>query len=489
MKQIINILLALIGIFGTSLYAAAESYEIVIIDGVVYKLYPDTQKATAYNGFGWNTFSVPKDVIVVEKIRGLSSVSFEDSVKNSKYIGKEFVVDTIDMRIDAGINYTLKAAAINNFTIPPSVKVIKNLGNYTSRIDTIHLSSTDQWFFMDHYTYSDRVNSCLSKLCVNGKYIDNIITPPGMTKIKPNTIVGLDAETMTISEGIEKLDPYTVLTSRIDSISLPESLNEICGNAFATAELKAISIRSKKLKFTRPFDRAHWQLPEYPRIYVDDIAKWCSVGDYEVNIYEREEPKFKDMIVYPKTDNGILNIPEGVTKIRTGGLWVNSKYVRGIVLPSTIEEIKGLAFGTIPQSKLHIKSPIPPKLEVGIDSLPKTVENWKDIYGNTKAYVPVGSGEAYRKAEGWKDFEEIIEGEPDWGVAMADMNEDDIDYIITANNFTYGSQVKLFEIFDAAGSLIVSRKPTCEGKYSLADLPNGVYMLRINGTISRKIIK
>ena len=95
-------------------------------------------------------------------------------------------------------------------------------------------------------------------------------------------------------------------------------------------------------------------------------------------------------------------IPEGVAVIEYATFY-NCKSLNSIVLPSTITSIDDRVFDYCYELKeIHCKATTPPTLEM--------FSLLSNISGR-KIYVPHGSVEAYKTAEGWSDFADQIFGE------------------------------------------------------------------------------
>ena len=95
-------------------------------------------------------------------------------------------------------------------------------------------------------------------------------------------------------------------------------------------------------------------------------------------------------------------IPEGVAVIEYATFY-NCKSLNSIVLPSTITSIDDRVFDYCYELKeIHCKATTPPTLEM--------FSLLSNISGR-KIYVPHGSVEVYKTAEGWSDFADQIIGE------------------------------------------------------------------------------
>ena len=117
-----------------------------------------------------------------------------------------------------------------------------------------------------------------------------------------------------------------------------------------------------------------------------------------------------------------INIPDSLRVMHEGCLNLD---VTELTLPPCISEIYGDAIKAgMNLKKLTILNPVPPVFhsETGHD-----IVRW--YQNNVTLYVPYGSGEAYRTAEGWKDmrFKDIVELEKS---GIADVTDDNADISI-----------------------------------------------------------
>lgn len=90
-----------------------------------------------------------------------------------------------------------------------------------------------------------------------------------------------------------------------------------------------------------------------------------------------------------------ISIPEGVTTIGNGAFY-GCAYLDSLTLPSTLESIADNGFALCAKLKqMRVKAEEPPV----VDS--KTFEN---VSRSIPVYVPFGTGDLYRSAEVWKEF-------------------------------------------------------------------------------------
>lgn len=118
-----------------------------------------------------------------------------------------------------------------------------------------------------------------------------------------------------------------------------------------------------------------------------------------------------------------INIPDSLRVMHRGCLNLNSN-VTELTLPDSISDIYGYAIdGGRNLEKLTILNPVPPVFH-------SETGRYIVYYPyNVTLYVPYGSGEAYRTADGWKDmwFRDIVELEKS---GIADVTDDNADISI-----------------------------------------------------------
>lgn len=165
-----------------------------------------------------------------------------------------------------------------------------------------------------------------------------------------------------------------------------------------------------------------------------------------------------------------INIPDSLRVMHEGCLNLN---VTELTLPPCISEIYGYAINTgLNLEKLTILNPVPPVFhsETGHD-----IVCWNQ--NSVTLYVPYGSGEAYRTAEGWKDmrFKDIVELEKS---GIADVTDDNADISIRR----IGSSVVVdnarnsdVTVYSIAGYVLYQTRSYDSEEISL---PAGMYLIK-----------
>ncbi|MCQ2097392.1 MAG: leucine-rich repeat protein [Fibrobacter sp.] len=126
------------------------------------------------------------------------------------------------------------------------------------------------------------------------------------------------------------------------------------------------------------------------------IAYTTSDGDTALpqlsSMYDIKKNKCEDGLC-------VMFLGDGVTELESGAFHGN-KRLTSIEIPSSIETIGHAAFAETPLIRVDMKSKVPPQLG-----------EWMTFYSVPDEYlihVPHGSADAYRSADGWKDYKDHI---------------------------------------------------------------------------------
>ena len=116
-----------------------------------------------------------------------------------------------------------------------------------------------------------------------------------------------------------------------------------------------------------------------------------------------------DKAFYSNNDLTSVTLPEGLTRIESDQAFGNCPNLSKIVLPSTLTYIGSYAFNVDSGLKeIYCNMRDPSKVEIfGGES----IFNGFVDYDNCILHVPYGCVQAYREAEVWKNFKNIVEGE------------------------------------------------------------------------------
>lgn len=170
-----------------------------------------------------------------------------------------------------------------------------------------------------------------------------------------------------------------------------------------------------------------------------------------------------------------LNLLDGVETIGYNA-FSSCRWLTTVVLPKTVKEIGNQAFTTFFKSNLTSVTslnPVPPLIEK------YTFASRRKDMPDT-LYVPVGSLEAYKNAEMWKDFPNIIELDPT-GIESATANEQ-LSVAVTSDGIAVSGATGAVEIYTIGGAL-VTRTNATGGRTEIALPGRGVYIIKVGKQI------
>lgn len=197
---------------------------------------------------------------------------------------------------------------------------------------------------------------------------------------------------------------------KLEEIYFPTGLREIGAGAFQyCSHLKKADLPSGLVKID---DEAFW---ECDRLTVDKLPGSLE----EIGEYAFSGCRFNDRISLPISLRSI-----GAAAFKDCVETIDSPH--SIVFPATLEKIGAKAFqGVGNLLEVYCKATVPPVCEFGPEYKPE--DNPLNILAMKEGvvYVPTGSLEAYKKAEGWKECSRIVE------MPVEDMPESGVECIIS----------------------------------------------------------
>ncbi len=332
-----------------------------------------------------------------------------------------------------------------------------------------------------------------SKFYVNGVLVTDLKIPDGITEIKPYSFYGLGGLT---------------------SLTLPNSVTTIGYFAFVDcSSLTSLTIPSSVITIESAFSGCD----NLKAIYISDLSAWCKInfnGSYYANpnplyyahnLYLNGElltnlvipngiTEIKDYAFRGGTCFETVSLPNSLTKIMDCA-FTECSGLASIRIPDSVIEIADLAFGNCEKLETVVigrnvsaidynafYSPNVRKVDVLALNPPKYPEV-KDYYFGivqTEAYekavlsVPVGSLEAYRAADGWKEFKNIQE--KDFG-GVDGVENDAVSVTAKGGSIEIASADNAqVEVYNLSGQLVYSGTETTVG-----GLARGIYIVRVSG--------
>lgn len=402
--------------------------------------------------------------------------------------GSVFTVTSISEEAFADCNF------LSSITIPKTIESISEDAFYCSSNISVYISDLTAWCKIDfEYIFANPLAHEGSKLYVNGVLVTDLKIPDGITEIKPYSFYGLDSMT---------------------SLTLPNSVTTIGYFAFVDcSSLTSLTIPSSVITIESAFSGCD----NLKAIYISDLSAWCKI-DFCNNSFIGANPLYYAHNLYL---NGELLtnlvIPNGITEIKdyafSGGTcfetvtfpisvtkimdyaFVECAGLTSIRIPDSIIEIGKLAFGHCEKLETVVigrnvsaidyvafYSPNIRKVDVLALNPPEYPEVTYDDTGivSTEAYekavlsVPVGSLEAYKSAEGWKEFKNIQE--KDFG-GVDGVKDDAVSVTVNGESIEIaGAENARVEVYNLSGQLVYSGIDT-----TIDGLARGIYIVRVAG--------
>lgn len=283
--------------------------------------------------------------------------------------------------------YGFRACGLRSVTIPSTVTAI-GYGNFWGNSNLTSLSIPSSVTIIDKWAFA---------YCNNLQHIE---IPASVTSIGYSAFFKTGLTSITIPEGVTTIDQYAFQScDLLNNVSLPKSLNFIGYCAFTfNNSLHQFNIANDNAKFSVNngvlYNKDQSQIVAYPAGSAPMFNIPNSVSVIDTAAFEGNTNIF-----------GVI-IPSTVTKLSQEAFyWCTN--LQTITIPASVQTIEGYAFYNCTNLwSIHANSSTPVDLSAS-DSVFKYVDKT-----NCTLYVPVGSSAAYRAADQWKDFVNIIEETP-----------------------------------------------------------------------------
>ncbi len=319
------------------------------------------------------------------------------------------VKDNDDYRIiQFAVDSTTFCFRLNNFNEVEVSHPTNSFGFYTGC-----LSIPESFFYNDKKYYvvgigKEAFSYCSELYCVN---IPNMVTfireeafkgCENLTTIEiPNSVTSIgngafmnceNLTTIEISNSVTHLHDDVFRGCGFISFDVPNSISSIEGYAFSSCEkLVSVTIPETVSSINSTAFRDCLSLEA---INVDAENAYYSSEDGVLFGRHKHE-----LMVYPAGKTGAYMVPDGVTAI---GEWafMRCEGLSSITLPNTVASIGSNAFfECVNLTSLTCLADTPPVIEKS------------QLYGYFREIkVPVSSIEAYKSADGWKEYANIIVG-------------------------------------------------------------------------------
>ena len=314
------------------------------------------------------------------------------------------------MQVDPDADY-ISVCRLRNIILPEGVtRIGKDAFEYAVNLQSVELPSTIR-----------AIDEAAFYSCINLD-LNPCILPDSLLTIGDKAFFGCKKiSEVVLPHGLRKIGEWVFNGTMLKSINLPESLEEIGTFAFLGVYLEEVSIPSGcALNGEGHFSCCYYlrkaSLPEGMEDIPDYMFEAC-IELEEVNIPSTVRTIGKGAFV----NTGIVlpSLPEGLERIGNGA-FRHTKFAETLVIPSSVKELGDDCFAADGRpSAIYCLSTVPPAC--GPRSSAKSpfgpVSN-SDTHtlSDVPLHVPVGCGDAYREADCWYTFRNIIE-DPDIDVS------------------------------------------------------------------------
>ena len=221
---------------------------------------------------------------------------------------------------------------------------------------------------------------------------------------------------MVLPDGIRKIGKFAFHSTRLKSINLPESLEEIGSFAFLGSSIEEVTVPAGCVltgegHFCGCFFLTKAVLPEGIENIPDNLFQDCGIQEFSIPSTVRSigNGAFENSYI------AISSLPEGLENIgKEAFMWC--RFAETLVIPSSVKELGDDCFAASGRpSAIYCMSAVPPVCGPrGSAKSPFGPVSNSDTHAlsDVPLHVPVGCSEAYREADGWYTFRNIIE-DPD----------------------------------------------------------------------------
>ena len=400
-------------------------------------------------------------------------------------------------------NGTFSDSKLESIKLPSSLKrCLSNAFYNCNLLKDVDIPDFGPWFGID---FENEPANPMFKLWFN-----NICT----LTVNGKTLQEL--KELRIQEGIQKLGKYSGMCLDMSGckLVLPETFNDLDW----TDALSTVNAAPDTMECYTPgvvsVSQSDFTLDFFNRtvlvVPAELLEKYKVSGGWkdfkEITAVTFEENKFKfgiysqvnrtaTLLEYTdKTFAGEVVIPDTAT---IGGVdysvtrlakeaFFNCKNLKEITLGKNIERIGQKAFAVSGEnksqiSKIRCNNPVPPVLGAHYSSGEYHTTFMPETYETATVYVPVGSIDAYKAAEEWKEFKNIVE---DVSLDVESIAEESVSVTAADGIITVaGAENAAVEVYAITGQLLY------RGNETAIALPvKGICIVRVNGKAFKVIL-
>ena len=491
--------LMLIAVLLTSSYTFAHDFE---VNGIYYNITSDLTVEVTYKG---NKATEYKDryigsIVVPEKVSYNGLIYSVTSIgKNTFYYCKELTSITIPNSVNSIGEYAFQyCSGLNEITIPSSITSInrstfESCTNLTSvtipNSVTIIGNSAFNKCNLTSITIPNSVTNIDNYAFGNCKGLTSVIIPNSVTRIGDGVFQNCSNLTnIIIPNSVTSIGNGAFSGCKsLTSIAIPNSITIIGNNTFQSCSgLTSITIPNSitsigKLAFAYCSGLTEITIPNS----VTSIGKSPFTACYNLSSIIVEQ----DNIHYDSRDNcnAIIEtatntliqgcnetiIPNTITNIDSNS-FAYCEGLTSIIIPTSVISIGEYAFRAC-YNLIEIVSgnPIPPTaINNTFTNVPQTAT----------LYVPLGSKDLYKNAEGWNYFTNIVEDDLKTGVESILADDASIS-VENGNIIVNGVDNAKVEVYSTNGQCVYNGTST-----TIPVSAKGIYIVKVNGKSFKVIL-
>lgn len=394
---------------------------------------------------------------------------------------------------NAGVDYTVTAIGYRAFYFCPDItwvrmpKTIASIGTYA------FTSSTG----IEAFEIAEGGASFVSEdgVLYNAAKTSLVLFPPQKTGVWtcPATIATIGNDGLSKAKISNIIFPSNSVLSSIgngaftlcknlQSISFPATVTKLGNQAFyGCSSLKTIDLPAA---LTTMGSYVFYGCDSLSAINVDSAC--LKYSSDEGVLYNGDKTT---LILYPLAKTSASYTVADSTKIIDDYAFYNNPHLNSLSLPAGITEIKTAGISVLPNLlslTCHADSPASITLaDYVFYGIPKNT---------CTLFVPAGSENAYRAADKWREFMQIVSIGTDVGLEVAESININI-YPNPATDFVLISQLESFDgkkvsVFDLKGNEVYSTLVNSpEMRVNVQGWAKGIYVVRVGNTFGKFIVR
>ncbi|MCQ2196243.1 MAG: leucine-rich repeat domain-containing protein [Bacteroidaceae bacterium] len=349
---------------------------------------------------------IPESVINVDGINNTLPNCLEtlvEEVDNIRYIGPIVVGttngDITKYTVREGTRFILDYAFYNTqaeeIQLPNTLKYIGRYAiSLNSKLKTIvipksvvHLDDV----FIEYCGNIEKVSVAPGNLYYDSRNDCNAI----IDKYTNELVMG--CKNSIIPNGVRSIGEGAIFECKIKDLYIPESVSVLKSGCFQESEIENLHIPSSVKEFATSAN-----FSDNENVFFDNYESICYRSfDYGGGITLSYAPK-PHLFIGGKEVMDIV-IPNGIEHV-SGLSFYRFIYVNSLTLPASVNYIGPFAFDDCPFKYIKCYAENPP----AVSKYDGTTLTFLGIDKSIPLYVPASSIDAYKSAEGWKEFTNIL---------------------------------------------------------------------------------